>query len=217
MDPTHYKILDMLALYGNNIEIKYANNLTMLGKNNRTVWQYWPKFKSVAVNVSIDGISDSYEYVLGNASWAELINNIKQIQTIPNVSRIVGAVAVQVSNVLVLDKMIKYFLDDIGIVFYTNMVQYPNVLSAQVLPAELKVLAINRLSAIRLQVPTFKYVIENPILLNLTYQQIDGIINFLNAKDQSDKWKDCLEFNRALDRTRNQCFEQVTPEFNLYV
>jgi MoaA/NifB/PqqE/SkfB family radical SAM enzyme len=217
MDPTHYKILDMLALYGNNIEIKYATNLTMLGKNNRTVWQYWPKFKSVAVNVSIDGISDSYEYVRGNASWAELINNIKQIQTIPNVSRIVGAVAVQVSNVLVLDKMIKYFLDDIGIVFYTNMVQYPNVLSAQVLPAELKVLAINRLSAIRLQVPTFKYVIENPILLNLTYQQIDGIINFLNAKDQSDKWKDCLEFNRALDRTRNQCFEQVTPEFNLYV
>ena len=217
MDPTHYKILDMLALYGNNIEIKYATNLTMLGKNNRTVWQYWPKFKSVAVNVSIDGIGDSYEYVRGNASWAELINNIKQIQTIPNVSRIVGAVAVQVSNVLVLDKMIKYFLDDIGIVFYTNMVQYPNVLSAQVLPAELKVLAINRLSAIRLQVPTFKYVIENPILLNLTYQQIDGIINFLNAKDQSDKWKDCLEFNRALDRTRNQCFEQVTPEFNLYV
>jgi hypothetical protein len=129
----------------------------------------------------------------------------------------VGAVAVQVSNILVLDKMIKYFLDDIGIVFYTNMVQYPNVLSAQVLPAELKVLAINRLEAIRLQVPTFKYVIENPILLNLTYQQIDGIINFLNAKDQSDKWKDCLEFNRALDNTRNQCFKQVTPEFAPYV
>jgi len=46
-----------------------------------------------------------------------MINNIKQIKTIPNISRIVGAVTVQVSNVLILDKMIEYFLDDIGIIF----------------------------------------------------------------------------------------------------
>ena len=217
MDPQHYRILDMLAPYGNNIEIKYATNLTTLGKSNRTIWEYWPKFKSVAVNVSIDGIGDSYEYVRGNASWAEVINNIKQVQTIPNVSRIVGAVAVQVSNVLVLDKMIKYFLDELGIVFYTNMVQYPNVLSAQCLPTDLRNLAIKRLQAVRLQVPTFKYVIENPILLNLTYKQIDGIINFLNAKDESNKWIDTIEFNRRLDVTRKQSFVDVTPEFKSYV
>jgi MoaA/NifB/PqqE/SkfB family radical SAM enzyme len=217
MDPQHYRILDMLAPYGDQIEIKYATNLSMLGKSNRTVWEYWPKFKSVAVNVSIDGIADSYEYVRGNASWAELINNIKQVQTIPNVSRIVGAVAVQVSNVLVLDKMIKYFLDDLGIVFYTNMVQYPNVLSAQCLPLDLRDLAIKRLQSVRLQVHTFKYVIENPILLNLTYNQIDGIINFLNAKDESKKWPDTIEFNRRLDQTREQSFTDVTPEFKQFV
>jgi MoaA/NifB/PqqE/SkfB family radical SAM enzyme len=217
MDPTHYKILDMLAPYGSNIEIKYATNLTMLGKSNRTVWQYWPKFKSVAVNVSIDGIDTSYEYVRGNASWAELINNIKQIQTIPNISRIVGAVAVQVSNVLILDKMIKYFLDDLGIVFYTNMVNYPNVLSAQVLPPELKTLAITKLKTVRKLVPEFKYVKDNPILLGITLGQIDGVINYLTSNDQSDKWQECVEFNRALDKTRGQCFEQVTPEFKPYV
>ena len=216
MDPTHYKILDMLAPYGDNIEIKYATNLTMLGKGNRTVWQYWPKFKSVAVNVSIDGIGDSYEYVRGNASWIEMINNIKQIQTIPNVSRIVGAVAVQVSNVLILDKMIKYFLDDLGIVFYTNMVNYPNVLSAQVLPNELKELAITKLRAVRELVPEFKYIKSNPILLGITLGQIDGVINYLQAKDQSDKWQDCIEFNCKLDATRNQNFFDVTPEFKQY-
>jgi hypothetical protein len=217
MDPQHYRILDMLAPYGDQIEIKYATNLTTLGKSNRTIWQYWPKFKSVAVNVSIDGVGDSYEYIRGNASWAEIINNIKQVQTIPNVSRIVGAVAVQVSNVLVLDKMIKYFLDDLGIVFYTNMVQYPNVLSAQCLPLGLRDLAIKRLQSVRLQVHTFKYVIENPILLNITLNQIDGIINFLNAKDESHLWEDCIEFNRRLDKTRQQSFITVTPEFQDFV
>ena len=216
MDPTHYKILDMLSPYGDQIEIKYATNLTMLGKSNRTVWEYWPKFKSVAVNVSIDGIGNSYEYVRGNASWAELINNIKQIQTIPNVSRIVGAVAVQVSNILILNKMIKYFLDDLGIVFYTNMVNYPNVLSAQCLPSELKAIAIERLQVSKLEVPTYKYVKENPILLNITLRQIDGVINYLSSNDQSDKWPECVEFNRKLDITRNQNFTDTTPEFKPY-
>ena len=216
MDPSHYKILDMLAPYGENIEIKYATNLTMLGKNNRSVWQYWPKFKSVAVNVSIDGIGSSYEYVRGNASWAELINNIKQIQTIPNISRIVGAVAVQVSNIMVLDKMIEYFLNDIGIIFYTNMVQYPMVLSPQVLPKDLKILAIRRLLRVERKLPEFRLVKEHPMLLELTQNQIQGVINYLLAKDQSSKWPDCLEFNRRLDLTRDQSFLTVTPEFKSY-
>ena len=217
MDPTHYKILDMLAPYGDNIEIKYATNLTMLGKSDRTVWQYWPKFKSVAVNVSIDGIGSSYEYIRGNASWAELINNIKQIQTIPNVSRIVGAVAVQVSNILILDKMIEYFLDDLGIVFYTNMVNYPKVLSPQVLPKYLKILAIERLQNVMQRVPDFKYVKENPILLDITLGQITGVINFLEANDQSELWEECIDFNKKLDATRQQSFVSNTPEFKRYV
>jgi len=215
MDPQHYRILDMLAPYGDQIEIKYATNLSMLGKSNRTVWEYWPKFKSVAVNVSIDGIGASYEYIRGNASWAELINNIKQIQSIPNISRIVGAVTVQVSNVLVLDKIIEYFLDDLGIVFHTHRVEYPKLLSAQVLPKPLRMLAIARLINIQEKIKDFKLVKEHPQLLEYTLGQITDNINYLQ-RDQSDKWQDCIAFNKALDATRNQSFFDVTPEFKNY-
>lgn len=217
MDPQHYRILDMLALYGDQIEIKYATNLSMLGKSNRTVWEYWPKFKSVAVNVSIDGMDKSYEYVRGNASWAELINNIKQIQTIPNISRIVGAVTVQVSNVLILDKIIEYFLDDLGIIFHTHRVEYPKILSAQVLPRELQVLAITKLRAVEQRLEEFKMVKKYPELLAYTRGQIQDNINYLISRDQSDKWQDCVSFNQALDSTRNQSFFDVTPEFKNYV
>jgi MoaA/NifB/PqqE/SkfB family radical SAM enzyme len=216
MDPQHYRILDMLAPYGDQIEIKYATNLSMLGKSNRTIWEYWPKFKSVAVNVSIDGIGDSYEYIRGNASWAELVNNIKQIQTIPNISRIVGAVTVQVSNVLILDKMIEYFLDDLGIVFHTHRVEYPKLLSAQVLPFDLRDLAIKRLQEVSLHVKDFKMVKQHPQLLEYTLGQIQDNINYLQ-RDQSEKWTDCVEFNRRLDKTRSQSFTNVTPEFKPYV
>lgn len=218
MDPQHYRILDMLKPYGHQIEIKYATNGTTLGiSKGRTIHDYWPHFKSVAVNVSIDGIGNVYDYVRGNSSWDEVVQNIKEIQKIPHVTRVVGAVAVQVSNVLTLDKMIELFLDELGIVFYTNMVNYPMVLCPQVLPAELKELAIKRLQDVSLRVKDFKMVKERPILLAITQGQIQSVINFLNAKDQSDKWQDCIEFNRRLDATRNQNFVEVTPEFKPYV
>jgi MoaA/NifB/PqqE/SkfB family radical SAM enzyme len=218
MDPTHYKILDKLKPYGHQIEIKYATNGTTLGiSKGRTIHDYWPNFKSVAVNVSIDGLDAVYEYIRGNGDWNEVVQNIKVIQAIPNINRVVGAVAVQVSNVLTLDKMVESFLDKLGIVFYTNMVNYPNVLSVQVLPPDLKKIAIERLEAVKLKVPNFKYVKENPILLDITFTQINGVINFINATDQSDKWQDCVAFNSKLDTTRNQSFVQTTPEFRPYV
>ena len=219
MDPQHYRILNMLKPYGHQIEIKYATNLTVLGiKGGRTVWDYWPHFKSVAVNVSIDGIDSVYEHIRGNSNWKDVVDNIRQIQSIPNISRIVGAVAVQVGNVLTLDKMIEIFLDDLGIVFYTNMVNYPKALCPQVLPKELKDLAILRLENIKPRIKDFKLVKENPLLLEITHGQIQGVINFINANDQNSLWNDCIEFNRRLDKSRNQLpFEFINPEFKPYV
>ena len=217
MDPQHYRILDMLRPYGHQVEIKYATNGTTLGiKGGRTVHEYWPHFRSVAVNVSIDGIDDVYEYIRGNSDWEEVVRNIKEIQTISNVSRIVGAVTVQVSNVLILDKMIEYFLDDLGIVFHTHRVEYPKVLSAQVLPAKLRALAIQRLQEVSYRVKDFKLVKEHPQLLEYTLGQIQDNINYLQARDQSDKWEDCKDFNAKLDATRNQSFFDVTPEFKAF-
>ena len=219
MDPHHYKILDMLAPYGDNIELKYATNGTMLGiKGGRTIHDYWPKFRSVAVNVSIDGIEDSYEYVRGNGKWEEIVENIKEIQKIPNISRIVGAVAFQVNNILVLDRMIEYFLDNIGIIFYGKSVDHPRVLSAQVLPEELKQEAIQRLEKVKEKVPYFKIVKGNDKLLEFTNNQIDDIITYLKATDRSELWQDCVAFNHKLDNSRDQIsFEVVNPEFKKYV
>jgi MoaA/NifB/PqqE/SkfB family radical SAM enzyme len=218
MDPQHYKILDMLKPYGHNIEIKYATNGTTLGiKGGRTIHDYWPHFKSVAVNVSVDGLGDIYSYIRGNGDYSEIVRNIAIMQQIPNVRRIVGAVAVQVSNVLILDKMIEEFLDNLGIYFYTNMVRYPNVLNPQVLPEELKQLAISKLENIKPRLANFKMLKNEPVILDVTLGQVQGIINFLKATDRSELWKDCIEFNQNLDTTREQDFFKVNPEFKSYV
>lgn len=219
MDPTHYKILDMMAPYGENIEVKYATNLTVLGiKGGRNVWDYWPKFKSIAVNVSIDGMGDVYEYVRGNGKWDDVVANIREIQKMPNISRVVGAVTVQVANIMQLDQCCEKWLDELGIVFYTHRVAYPNLLSIQVLPPELKTVAIDRLESVKERLDTFKLVQQHPIIKKVAERQLQDNINYLKAKDQYHRWNDMLEFNRRLDKTRNQGpIESIVPEFKPYV
>jgi len=218
MDPQHYKILDMLKPYGHNIELKYATNGTTLGiSKGRTIHDYWPHFKSIAVNVSLDGIHDVYNYIRTNSNFAEVEKNIKEIQQIPNVSRVVGAFTAQAGNMLQAAECIDYFINTMGIVFYSHRVSYPNVLSSQVLPLELKNIAITRLLNVRDKLDTFENIIKYPILKKITEQQIQDNINYLNAKDESHRWQEFLDFNRKLDSTRNQNLLTAIPEFNPYV
>jgi sulfatase maturation enzyme AslB (radical SAM superfamily) len=218
MDPQHYKILDMLKPYAKNIEIKYATNGTTLGiSKGRTIHDYWPHFKSVAVNVSLDGIHGVYNYIRTNSNFSEVEKNIKEMQTIPNVSRIVGAFTAQAGNILQAAECIDYFINEMNIVFYSHRVSYPNCLSTQVLPQELKDLAISRLEAVSQKIFTFPNVTKYPILEKITQQQIKDNINYLRAKDQHHLWQDFLDFNQKLDTTRNQSLFEAVPEFKPYV
>jgi MoaA/NifB/PqqE/SkfB family radical SAM enzyme len=218
MDPQHYKILDMLKPYGKNIELKYATNGTTLGiSKNRTIYDYWPYFRSVAVNVSLDGIHDVYNYIRGNGDFSQVEANIKEIQKIPNVSRVVGAFTAQAGNILQAAECIDYFINEMNIVFYSHRVGYPNCLSAQVLPQELKDEAIYRLEAVRARLFTFDNIKKHSLLEKVTQQQIKDNINYLKAKDQHHLWPDFLEFNRQLDATRNQSLLKTVPEFRPYV
>ena len=218
MDPMHYKILDLLSENGKNIEIKYATNGTVLGIKGRWIKDYWPKFKSVAVNVSIDGIDEVYEYVRSNGKFQDVVDNVRIMKNIPTVSRIVGAFTVQSNNIMQIDKVIDYFLNKLEIVFYSHRVQYPRALSAQVLPKELKDKVIAKLELMKDKVKEYRLVKEHPILEKITLQQIQDNINFLKARDLNKYWKDCVDFNHRLDKTRNQGpLEKIIPEFAPYV
>ena len=219
MDPYHYKILDKLAQYGDQIELKYATNGTKLGiGKGRTIYDYWPKFKSIAVNVSIDGIHNVYEYIRGNGKFSEVEENVKIFKAFPNVSRVVGAFTVQANNIMQIDKVIDYFINELGIVFYSHRVSYPKALSAQVLPPELKAKVVARLEQMKTEVLEYPMVKQNKLLETVTLQQIQDNINFLQAKCMYDThWQDCIEFNKRLDNTRGQDFLAANPEFTPYV
>ena len=207
----------MLKPYGKNIELKYATNGTTLGKGSRTIHDYWPHFRSIAVNVSIDGIHEVYNYIRTNSDFDLIQDNIKIFKSFPNVSRVVGAFTAQAGNILQMAECIDYFINELDIVFYSHRVSYPNLLSAQVLPKELKELAIYRLESVGQRLFTFENIKQYPLLEKITRQQIKDNINYLRAKDQSHLFNDFIEFNTRLDKTRNQSLFDVVPELKKYV
>jgi hypothetical protein len=91
-------------------------------------------------------------------------------------------------------------------------------LSAQVLPPELKEKVVSDLEDMKEKVLSYKLVQENDLLKKVTLQQIQDNINFLQAKCMyNTHWQDCIEFNKRLDKTRNQNFLAANPEFKFYV
>ena len=130
----------------------------------------------------------------------------------------VGAFTVQANNIMQIDKVIEYFINTMGIVFYSHRVSYPMALSAQVLPPELKAQVVRRLEQMKMEILEYPLVKEHKLLETVTLQQIQDNINFLQSKCMHDThWQDCIEFNQALDKTRDQDFLTTTPEFAAYV
>jgi hypothetical protein len=172
----------------------------------------------VSVNVSIDGLHSVYEYIRGNGKFSEVEENIKVFKSFPNVDYVVGACTVQAGNIMQLPKIIPYFLNTLGVVFYSHRVNYPNVLSAQCIPVELKTKVIRQLEMLKAEVVDYPIMSMHKDILPVTLRQIEDNINFLEARDLSSKWKDTIAFNHTLDKTRKQGpFEAVIPEFAPYV
>jgi MoaA/NifB/PqqE/SkfB family radical SAM enzyme len=219
MDPQHYEILDMLSEYGDNIEIRYATNGTTLGiKGDRNIQKYWPKFKNVIVNVSIDGIHDVYEHVRSNGKFQDVKDNIEIMKTLPNITRIVGKHTAQAGNILHIADTAEYFIDTMGIPFFSHKVSYPNVLSIQVLPKELKLLAQDRVESFINRFDKLKnqklYGID---LKEIVIPNLKETVKFMNAKDCSYAFDDFINFNKKLDSTRNsKSIFDVNPEFKQY-
>ena len=124
----------------------------------------------------------------------------------------------QANNIMQIDKVIDYFINKMGIVFYSHRVNYPMSLSAQVLPPELKKQVVERLEEMKTEVLSYPLIRQHKLLETVTLQQIQDNINFLEAKCMHDThWQDCIEFNQRLDKTRNQDFLAANPEFVQYV
>ena len=83
----HYNILDELERRGRfDVRLIYNTNFTHTRLKDRTVFDYWKKFKSVAVGASLDAMGPRAEYIRKGTDWALVERNREQmLETCPNV------------------------------------------------------------------------------------------------------------------------------------
>jgi len=83
----HYNILDELERRGRfDVRLIYNTNFTHVKLKDRTVFDYWKRFKSVAVGASLDAMGPRAEYIRKGTDWAAVESNRRQmLETCPEV------------------------------------------------------------------------------------------------------------------------------------
>jgi hypothetical protein len=83
----HYNILDELERRGRfDVRLIYNTNFTHTRLKDRTVFDYWKRFKSVAVGASLDAMGPRAEYIRKGTDWDQVERNREQmLSTCPNV------------------------------------------------------------------------------------------------------------------------------------
>ena len=76
----HYLILEELERRGRfDVRLIYNTNFTQVRLKNRTVFDYWRRFKSVAVGASLDASGVRGEYIRKGTDWAQVEANRRQM------------------------------------------------------------------------------------------------------------------------------------------
>lgn len=83
----HYSILEELERRERfDVRLIYNTNFTQVKLKNRYVFDYWRKFKSVAVGASLDAMGPRAEYIRKGTVWDQVERNRRLMQeTCPNV------------------------------------------------------------------------------------------------------------------------------------
>lgn len=72
----HYNILDELERRGRfDVRLIYNTNFTEINLKDRVVFDYWKKFKSVAVGASLDASGGRAEYIRKGTDWQKIEDN----------------------------------------------------------------------------------------------------------------------------------------------
>lgn len=195
----HYIALQKLIAAGKtDVSLQYNTNLSYKKFKDYDIKNMWNSFRSIQLWPSLDGVGAQAEYSRKGLSWDTFTDNLEYfkefVTTVSTVSNIY--------SILSIPDMI-VFLKNRGINFYITNLTSPSILSSTVLPKEAKQIVLKK----------FKKLINSNILNDSELQNIKGILSYLVSRDDSKLLGDFKIYNSNLDKSRNESFEEVFPEY----
>jgi MoaA/NifB/PqqE/SkfB family radical SAM enzyme len=193
--PQQLEFLDrLIEKNSKNISLTYITNTTTFP--DQKFWDRWEKFKSVDIQLSVDGIGEKFEYIRWPANWNECYNNIKQYQDkikLFNNIKLSISHTVSIFNVFYLPEFFIWCLKEKLPEPYIGMVSDPGHYNIKVLPEYMK----------------------QKLKQKLIGKKFAGIIKFM--EENTGDFTETVRWIKAVDLSRNQDFIKTFPELSEYL
>jgi len=229
----HYEILE------HAIKMGYAKDLELRYNSNGVEWRedlfdLWREFKLVRFHYSIDSIKEMNDYIRYPSDWKNQVNTFHRLdnETSDNVEVTIAA-AIQALNVYYLPDFIQWKLEQKfkkinmwpfgagGI--SQHFVYWPAHLNVKSLPVDFKAKCRAKYEAWypwweenwELGVPSWhkgKITKEDFMQAEYGIKRLNGILNFMESEDWSQRLPEMKEFLSRCDAQRGITFEETFPE-----
>lgn len=205
----HYRLLqELVDRKLTHVRLIYNTNFSELRYKKKNVLELWKLFDSVSVGASLDAMGDRAAYMRKGTVWADIEDNRRQmIATCPNVDFYISA-TVNVFNVLHISDFHMDWVNQ-GLIkaqdFNVNILQGPEYYRCDILPQPLKAIAKSKMqNAINW--------LKDKDHLNRATNGYNGILNFLDASDNSQLIPQFIKVTKQLDDLRKESFKDTFPE-----
>jgi len=205
----HYIILDELERRGRfDVKLIYNTNFTQVKVKNRSVFDYWRKFKSVSVGASLDDFGQRAEYIRKGTNWSDVEENRREMMRVcPSVDFYVSP-TLSIMNAWHLPDFHRYMVDQ-GLIqaqdlHVNNLLDPPCYridIATQDYKQQLRSKYIEHIDWLRDKDP-----------LNRATVGFESAINFLTAKDNSSLIPKFWQKTDQLDVIRKENCLDIIPE-----
>ena len=205
----HYNILDELERRGRfDVRLIYNTNFTHVKLKDRTVFDYWKKFKSVAVGASLDAMGPRAEYIRKGTEWGTVERNREQmLLTCPDVDFYISP-TLSIMNALHLPDFHRAWVEK-GLIrpqdLNVNILQDPVYYRIDIAPMKYK-------QRLRVKFEEHLDWLRPQDLLNRATVGFESAINFMMATDNTKLLPEFWSKTRELDTIRNENILQIIPE-----
>lgn len=205
----HYRILEELERRGRfDVRLIYNTNFTQTRLKDRSVFDYWRKFSSVAVGASLDAMGPRAEYIRKGTDWPAVEQNRRQMMEIcPHVDFYISP-TLSILNALHLPDFHRAWVDQ-GLLraqdLNVNILQDPAHLRLDIAPVGLK-------QTIKAKFLEHIDWLRPQDHLNRATVGFESAINFMMATDNSQLVPIFWQKTQELDAIRSEDCLASIPE-----
>jgi sulfatase maturation enzyme AslB (radical SAM superfamily) len=190
----HWELLEELIAGGRSdyISLMYNTNLTTIKYKDKNIIDIWKQFKAVNIQCSIDAVGAPLEYIRSGTSWIKIKSNLNQLleSSLNSNINITLTPVVSILSIWFINELYEYaVLNNIAV--NPIVLTGPDYLALDVVPDELKSLALEKISLIESNytvdkkvVQRIKDLINNNLNQNLFQQTISHVLLLDNLRGE---------------------------------